>query len=506
MKKLEEFKEYLKKIDALYHASTILQWDMECSMPKNGVDAHITSLTLLSSEAFKLSISSEMEAFLKELSKSDVFNKLSDIDKKMVEEIKRDYEETKNIPLKLQERITELTSRAQHEWVSAKQNDDFDTMVPYFEEMIQLLKERASYTNPGEDVYDVLLNTYEKGMTAKKVAEVFEELKNGIIPLIEAIDDKINSNVSQSYGYENELENNYPKAKQQELSNYLLNVMGYDFDSGIIGESEHPFTTGNAPYDVRITTNYHEEDILQSAFSVLHEGGHALYEQHISKELVGTFLNSGTSMGIHESQSRFYENIIGRSEAFWNKHYGEVVRLFPEYKQVSLEKFYKDINKVERSLIRIDADELTYNMHVIIRFELERALFDGSLEVKDLPKAWNKKMKDYLGVEPTSYREGVLQDVHWPAGMFGYFPSYALGNIYSGQFLQQLENELGKIDSLIENDKLDVITDWLSRNIHQYGKMKTPMEIIKDTCGTDIDATAILEYYDKKYSALYDLK
>ena len=499
MQKLQEFKAYLKKIQSLQHAATLLHWDMECSMPKNGVEAHIASLTLLSSEAFKLSVASEMEEYIEALSKPEVFETLSAIDKKMVTLQKEAYDKSKHIPLVLQERLTELKSRAQHVWMTAKYEDDFDTMVPYFEEMVQLLKEKVQYTHPGQDAYDALLGSYEKGMTADKIAKVFEELKAGIIPLIQEIASKPVFDDSKCLG-------EYPKGQQQALSLYLLNVIGYNFDSGVLGESEHPFTLGSAPYDVRITTHYHEDDIRQSAFSILHEGGHALYEQHINPELVGTTLNDGTSMGIHESQSRFYENIIGRSEVFWQKHYSEIIRLFPQYETITQEAFYQSINKVGGSLIRVDADELTYNLHVIIRFELERALFDGSLAVKDLPQAWNEKMQAYLGVQPTSHKEGVLQDVHWPGGMFGYFPSYALGNIYSGQFLQKMEEELGRVEDLLQADQLEKITAWLSEHIHQYGKMKTPAEIIKDTCGTEVDAQPIIAYYKKKYSKLYGLK
>ncbi len=498
MEILEQFKEHISKIEKLQHAAMILSWDMECSMPKNGVDAHIASLTFLSSEAFKLIIDPKIGGYLDELTKTGVIETLSEIDRKMVEDYKEDYDKVKNVPVELQERMTEVTSRSQHEWVEAKKNNDFETMCPYFEEIIKLQKEMASYTDPDKDPYDALLDGYEKGMTAHKIADIFEQLKKGILPLIEKIKNK------SSYD-EKKLAGNYPKSKQEELSQYLLKVMKYDFDSGVLDESEHPFTSGSAPYDVRITTRYDETDILSSAFSILHEGGHAIYEQHISPNLVGTSLNAGTSMGIHESQSRFYENIIGRSKAFWSRHYKEIVRLFPQYGEVSLDEFYKIINKVEPSLIRIEADELTYNMHIIIRFELERALFNGSLEVKDLPKAWNNKMQEYLGVQPTNDKEGVLQDVHWPGGMFGYFPSYALGNIYGGQFLKKIEEELGTVDKLLEEGKLELITDWLGQHIHKYGKMKTPTQIIEEISGGEIDAEPIIAYYNKKYTEIYGL-
>ena len=323
--------------------------------------------------------------------------------------------------------------------------------------------------------------------------------KEGAIYLIEAISkkDKVNQHIFNGH---------YPIHLQEKLSNYFLDVINFDFKSGCLSESEHPFTTGiNSPYDVRITTNYDINDIRISLFSVLHEGGHALYEQNINPKLVGTRLNTGTSMGIHESQSRFFENIIGRNISFWKKHYNKVCEILPSYSNISLDKFYKGINSVEPSLIRIDADELTYNLHVIIRFELEKALFSGNLEVKDLSTAWNDKMKEYLGIIPKDDTTGVLQDCHWYSGLFGYFPSYSLGNIYSGQFLSQIEKELGPIDYLIENDRLGDINNWLKVNIHQYGLMKSPTEIIKDSCNSSIDTKPIIKYYTNKYSNIYNL-
>ena len=309
-------------------------------------------------------------------------------------------------------------------------------MAPYLKEIIDLTKEMYSYSKPNVDTYNALLDDYEKGITDIQLDSIFKELKDGTIPLIEAISKKepVNQHIFKGH---------YPIHLQEKISNYFLNVIDFDFKSGCLAESEHPFTTNiNSPYDVRITTNYDINDIRNSLFSVLHEGGHGLYEQHIDPNLIGTRLNTGTSMGIHESQSRFYENIIGRNLSFWKKHYNKIGEILPSYSCISLDKFYKGINAVEPSLIRIDADELTYNLHVIIRFELEKALFSGDLDVKDLSTAWNDKMKEYLGIIPLDDATGVLQDCHWYSGLFGYFPSYTLGNIYSGQFLSQIEKSL----------------------------------------------------------------
>lgn len=499
MNKLKEFKEYLNKINQYEQASNILQWDMQTYMPYNGGDSNTDVLTMLSSKSFELSVSDKMKDLLDNLTNPETFNNLDSISKKMISECKKQYDDNKNIPPNLYSKYIQVVSQSEQTWQKAKSDNDFKTMVPYLKEIIELTKEMYSYSKPNVDTYNALLDDYEKGITANQLDTIFKELKEGTIPLIEAISkkDKINQHIFNGH---------YPIHLQERLSNYFLDVINFDFKSGCLSQSEHPFTTGiNSPYDVRITTNYDINDIRSSLFSVLHEGGHAIYEQNINPKLVGTRLNTGASMGIHESQSRFYENIIGRNLSFWKKHYNKVCEILPSYSNISLDKFYKGINSVEPSLIRIDADELTYNLHVIIRFELEKALFSGNLEVKDLSTAWNDKMKEYLGIIPKDDTTGVLQDCHWYSGLFGYFPSYSLGNIYSGQFLNQIEKELGPIDCLIEDDRLVDINNWLKVNIHQYGLMKSPTEIIKDSCNSGIDTKPIIKYYTDKYSSIYNL-
>ena len=499
MQKLKKFKEYINKINQYEQAANVLQWDMQTCMPYNGGDTNTEVLTMLSSKSFELSVSDEMKNFLDNLTKPEIFNNLDSISKKMISECKKQYDDNKNIPPNLYSKYIQVVSQSEQTWQKAKLDNDFKTMAPYLKEIIDLTKEMYSYSKPNVDTYNALLDDYEKGITDIQLDSIFKELKDGTIPLIEAISKKepVNQHIFKGH---------YPIHLQEKISNYFLNVIDFDFKSGCLAESEHPFTTNiNSPYDVRITTNYDINDIRNSLFSVLHEGGHGLYEQHIDPNLIGTRLNTGTSMGIHESQSRFYENIIGRNLSFWKKHYNKIGEILPSYSCISLDKFYKGINAVEPSLIRIDADELTYNLHVIIRFELEKALFSGDLDVKDLSTAWNDKMKEYLGITPKDDTTGVLQDCHWYSGLFGYFPSYSLGNIYSGQFLNQIEKELGPIDCLIEDDRLVDINNWLKVNIHQYGLMKSPTEIIKDSCNSGIDTKPIIKYYTDKYSKIYNL-
>lgn len=498
MKAFEDLQSQLKKIDEYGHAMSVLAWDMRTKMPKKGADAHIASLTMISGELFKLGTSDELKACLDVLSQEEELSKLDEVSRKMVLSVKEDYERSKNIPPDLFKRYVEVQNQSKNAWYTAKYENDVETMLAYFEEMVDLNIQMAGYIDPGKKPYDVLLHDYEKGITQDDLTKVFKELKEGIVPLIKAIAEKPAVDVSKVIGA-------FDKEAQEKLSDYILEVMKYDLERGRLDESEHPFTIGHAPFDVRITTSYDLSDIRPSLFSVLHEGGHALYEQHINPELVGTGLNKGASMGIHESQSRFYENMIGKNERFWHKHYAKVQELFPQLKEVSEAEFYQLINVVEPSLIRVDADELTYNLHIIIRFELEQALFSGELKAKDLEAAWNAKMEEYLGIVPDCAANGLLQDCHWPGGMFGYFPSYGLGNIYGGQLLAQMEQELGRVDTLLDENNLEAITAWLSSKVHQYGASKDPIELIQDICHKGLDAQPIIKYYKDKYSKIYNL-
>ena len=282
--------------------------------------------------------------------------------------------------------------------------------------------------------------------------------------------------------------------------------MGYDFDAGKLEESVHPFTIGLSREDVRITTNYDENDFRPAIFSCIHEGGHAIYEQNIPENLSGTGLQDGASMGIHESQSRFYENIIGKSQEFWIYFYAEVKKRFTQFKDVDFEEFYKGINLVEPSFIRVDADELTYSLHIIIRYEIEKALINGEVEVEDLPELWNSKYKEYLGIEPKNDSEGVLQDVHWAGGTIGYFPSYALGNLYGAQFFNKMKKDMPSVLEDIKQGKLDSVYNWLKENIHKHGAIYTPAELIKIVTGEELNAKYFIDYLNEKYSNIYKLR
>jgi carboxypeptidase Taq len=298
----------------------------------------------------------------------------------------------------------------------------------------------------------------------------------------------------------------FKKEYQRALSLEILAKMGYNFDAGRLDETVHPFATGLNPGDVRVTTNYDEQDFRTAVFGTIHEGGHALYEQNISKDLIGTPLCTGTSMGIHESQSLFYENIVGRSLSFWKSNY-ELLKTYAtgQFDNVTIEEFYRGINESKPSLIRIEADELTYPLHIIIRYEIEKGLFNGEIEVKDLPQVWNHLYQQYLGITPENDAKGVLQDVHWAGGSFGYFPSYALGYMYAAQFKNKMLEDLPNFDQLLEEGNLQPIKEWLNKKIHQYGKQKKPLEILQDVTGEGLNAQYLTDYLYEKYGKVYQI-
>lgn len=412
---------------------------------------------------------------------------------------KRTIEEVSCIPPEEYRAYQELTSKSTRIWTKARKENDFASFAPVLKEIIDYQKKFASYRQKeGQKLYDVMLDSFEPGFTMEKLDEFFGMLKEHIVPLLKQV---MESPVRIQDDF---LDGDYTEEKQRELAEYLSKYVGFDFSKGVLAVSAHPFTTNLHNRDVRITTHY-KSRVDSSAFSVIHESGHAIYEFGIDDRLSQTPAGQGTSMGMHESQSRFFENIIGRSEAFWIPVYGKLKELFPEQlKGVGREMFVRAINKVQPGLIRTEADELTYSLHVLVRYELEKMLIEEDLDVSELPKLWADKYEEYLGIRPETDAQGVLQDIHWAQGSFGYFPSYALGSAFGAQMLFQMKKEMD-FDRLLEEGKLDVIREYLKMHVHRYGKMKDSREILKDMTGEDFDSKYYVEYLEEKYRKLYDL-
>ncbi len=494
--KVEEFKEYLKKLEYLNSAIGVLYWDMRVGIPKKAVPYRSEVVGYLSTEAYKLETSDKMKEYIDYLSNVDGLDKVT---QSMVENVKKNYEKTKKIPEDRNKEYIILTSEAESKWEEAKEKSDFAMFKPYLEKLVDFQKELIGYWGYEGNMYDTLLDFYEPGFTVEKIDSIFSELRDAIVNLLNRIKESGHTTNIEC------LKGSFPKENQERLGLKILNEMGYDFEAGRMDVSVHPFTIGFHNKDVRITTGYIENDFTSSVFSCVHEGGHAIYEQNIADELIGTTLATGVSSGIHESQSRFYENIIGRSRAFWKHFYPDLIKEFPQFEKVDFEDFYGAINTVRPSLIRVDADELTYCLHIIIRYEIEKALINGKVKVEDLPEIWNQKYKEYLGVEPENDADGVLQDVHWAGGSFGYFPSYALGNLYSAQFYAKMLKDIPDVMERVEKGDLKVVKDWLNENIHKHGAVYKPSELIKMVTGEELSAKYFIDYLNRKYSEVYGL-
>ncbi|KYD09218.1 carboxypeptidase M32 [Heyndrickxia sporothermodurans] len=493
----KEFLEYVKKMQAYNEALGLIYWDLRTGAPKNGVDQRSEVVGMLSSEVFQMSTSEDMAAYIASLSGIE---DLSEITKKTLNECQKDYDRNKKIPVKEFKEYVILQSKAESVWEEAREKADFEMFQPYLEKIVEFQKKFIGYWGYEGNKYNTLLDMYEPGITVEILDQVFAEVRDAIIPLVKKISDSSNK-PDTSFIFKH-----FPKDKQKDFSLKILEQMGYDFNSGRLDETVHPFATGLNPGDVRVTTRYDEGDWRTAVFGTIHEGGHALYEQNISKKLIGTPLCDGTSMGIHESQSLFYENIVGRDFSFW-KHNYNVLKEYADgqFDEINLNDFYRAINESKPSFIRIEADMLTYPLHIIIRYEIEKGIFNDEIEVKDLPQVWNDKYEKYLGIRPGNNAEGVLQDVHWSGGSFGYFPSYALGYMYAAQFKNAMLKELPNFDELLATGNLKPIKEWLTENIHQYGKLKKPLEILHDVTGEGLNAKYLIDYLTDKYTKVYNL-
>lgn len=498
--KLSGFRELVKKMKGYEEAVGLIYWDMRTGLPKKGVEGRSEVVGMLSTELFKLSVSPEMGEYLEYLDDAGNNAKLDPVTRVMVRECRKDYEKSVKIPPEQYQAYVVLTSQAESVWEEAKESSDWELFRPYLEKIVAANQEFIRLWGYEGTPYNTLLDMYEPGMTEEKLDHVFGALREKLVPLVSAV------RASAHQPDTAFLRQTFPKESQKAFSLYILKEMGYDFEAGRLDETVHPFATGLNPGDVRITTRYLPEDVVSALFGSIHEGGHALYEQNISMDLAGTNLCTGTSMGIHESQSRYWENMVGRSRGFWSRYFGELQKAFPgQLDGVDAEAFYRAINEVKPTLIRIEADEMTYDLHIMIRYEIEKALINGTVKVSELPELWNAKYKEYLGVEPSSHGEGVLQDVHWSGGSFGYFPSYSLGNMYAAQIRTTLLKKLPDAEKLIAAGQLLPIKEWLAKEIYQYGKLLTPGEIILQVTGEPLNPDYLVQYLTEKYGEIYKL-
>lgn len=500
-KTIEAFHQYVEKLNHFEEAISLIHWDLQTGAPGAGVEQRANVLSTLSAQSFQLLVSGQMKAFLEELRTEPIKAILDVKTRRMVEEYSRSYDRCHRIPEDEYKAYIKLTAQSEHIWEAAKEQQDFARFKPYLEQIVEYNRRFIEYWGYEQHPYDALLDDYEPGMPVSKLDPLFKQMRDRLVPLAAEIAESPEQ-PSNSF-----LQQHFSVDKQREFSLLVLQEIGYDFKAGRLDKSAHPFATGLNPGDVRITTNYLENDFAFSLFSSIHEGGHGMYEQNISSELVGSGLATGASMAVHESQSRLWENLIGRSLAFWQYFYPKLQRHFPgQLEGISLQQFYHAINQVKPSLIRIEADEITYNLHIMIRYELEKAIFEGQLLVQDLPFAWNEKYKQCLGIEPQHDGEGVLQDVHWSGGGFGYFPSYSLGNLYGSQIISTALQALPDLFTDIQAGRFEPLKNWLCENIYQHGLLYTPNQLIQHVTGEALNAEYFLADMEHKYRSLYCLK
>ena len=481
---------------AYEHALGCLNYDAETVAPRNSAPARGRVVAFLSGIVHERITSPRTgEALDALLSEKD---SLPLIDRRRAEVLKEQRDDLTIVPAEEYMAYQQLMAEAIQVWHDAKLSSDYPAYAPYLDKIIAYNRRFAARKDANRPAYDVLLDGYEKGLSHETLDPFFALLRRELTPLILEVAKCPRPDTAF-------LHRTYPIYLQRRFTDRVMRIMGIDRDDCAVGETEHPFTTGFNRHDVRITTHYHEDDVLSSLFSVVHEGGHALYELGIGDELQGTILATGSAMSIHESQSRFYENLIGRSRPFCAVLLPELKALFPEQMAgVDVEALYRAANLSEPSLIRTEADELTYSIHVMIRYEIEKAMIEGALETKDIPGEWNRMYREYLGVDVPDDRRGCLQDSHWSFGAIGYFPSYALGSAYGVQMLEQMEKTVDVWGAVSRAD-LSPVTAWLGEKIHRHGQLLTPAQLVENACGGPFDPTRYVGYLKKKYGKLYGL-
>ncbi len=494
----ERLQTYLDKRAALLSAMTLMEWDNETLAPVKAAEKTARCMGILTEGLYHSIVNAEAIGLIHQLQEEE---DLTEIQKAVVRTLAKELEKLEKISPKDERAYSELVSRSQMVWQKAKVEDDYDTFAPYLEQVVDMTRKRnACCRKEGQRLYDVSLYEYEEGFGIQELDVFFAELKKTIVPLLKRIQESgVQPNTDFVY-------RTYEVEKQKQFNLWLAEYLGFDLEKGVIGESEHPFTTNLHNEDVRITTHYDPNNLLSAIFSTIHETGHALYEMHIPDEMTLTPVGSGASCGMHESQSRMMENMIARSRAFWEPIFGKLKECFPDQlEDVDLDQFVRAINRVQADLIRTESDELTYCLHIMVRYEAEKKLLEESVPVSELPSLWNSLYQEYLGVVPECNRDGVMQDVHWAGGMFGYFPSYALGNAFAAQLYHKMAQELD-IPQLLRDGQISGISDWLAEHVHCYGATKTAGEILQLATGESFNPQYYTRYLTEKYTRLYRLE
>jgi len=495
-----ELLEQWQKAMILASCASQLSWDEQTYLPPGGAANRAGQLSLLAGLVHERLTSPRLGELIAELERTDLGD-ADDPRRANVREARRRYDRATKLPARLVEEISRVTSLAQHHWVDARRNSRFETFRPWLEQIVKLKREEAAALSRGNGaLYDSLMDDYEAGAKTADVARVFDGLRKDLVPLVQAIAaSSKRPNVSI-------LARHYPRDVQRSFAVTAATAIGFSFQDGRLDESPHPFCSGMGPGDCRLTTRYDERHFPGAFFGVLHEAGHGIYEQGLDRSAFGTPIGEAASLGVHESQSRMWENFVGRSRAFWTHFYPQAQAAFPTaLADVGPDDFYRAINDVRPSFIRVEADEITYNLHIMIRFELEQRLIAGDLAPADVPDAWNAAYSQSLNITPPNDAEGCLQDVHWSAGLQGYFPTYALGNMYAAQLFEAARRALGDLDVLFAKGEFAPLKEWLNKNVHRLGRQYPPARLVERVTGAQFSHRPLVEHLRAKFAPIYGL-
>ncbi len=495
------FKEKLVELAHIKSALAVLSWDEQVNMPPKAATARAQTIASLAGLLHEKFLSVELERLLTKLKDRLEKDALNPGEAAIVREVWREFEREKKLPTEFVKELARITSEARSHWAEARAKSDFTKFSPSLKKIVELKREEAKLVGYKNSPYDALLDIFEPYATAEEISITLEELKDFLVPFLRRIKGspvKFDRSI---------LKGDFPIEKQIEFNRLVAEKIGYDLGAGRIDVSDHPFTTDFHPQDVRITTRYDKADIFPALMATIHETGHALYSQGVLAEHFGTPLGESlSSLGIHESQSRIWENLVGRSRPFWTYFYPLLQRGFPEpFSSISLDRFYLTLNNVLPSFTRVEADEVTYNLHIILRFEIEKNLIEGRIEVEDLPKIWNDKFKEYFDLEVPNDALGVLQDIHWSGGAIGYFPTYSLGNLYSAQFYAAVSRAIPDLEEKISRGEFGEFLEWLRQNIHIHGKLYTARDLVMQVTGEPLKNQYFIDYLEKKYRDVYNL-
>eukprot|EP01027_Heterolobosea_sp_BB2_P016604 GEZU01023617.1.p1 GENE.GEZU01023617.1~~GEZU01023617.1.p1 ORF type:complete len:514 (+),score=160.28 GEZU01023617.1:45-1586(+) len=505
----KKLSDHLLKVSRMRSIAGLLEWDQQVMMPENAADARGEQMALMSGITHDMKTAKELGEYLNVLSSADekeLKTEFNDFERATIRLAKKDYDRETKIPKELAEEVAKLSTEGYFTWATARKENDFSKFQPVLERWIDIKKQMAKLIDPTKLPYDVCIDEFERDMTSARIAEIFSKVKAGLIPLIQAINNaKANANIDNSV-----LKGTFPIKKQEEISSKICVALGFSMKDGRLDTSLHPFSTGLHRTDVRITTRYREDDFFQGLMGTVHETGHALYEQGLNAEYYGLPVADALSMGIHESQSLLWERHVGLNRPFLERFWPIIQEAFapenPHLLKFSSEDVYKAVNSIEAGLIRVEADEVTYPMHIILRYELEKGLLDGSIAVKDLPQLWNAKMQEYLGLTPPDDSKGVLQDVHWSGGAIGYFPSYLLGSIAACQFYNAALKQIPDLEKNLREGNFHLLKEWLNRNVHSVGSLLSSDDLMTRVTGEPLNPQHFIDYLRQKYAQIYNLQ